>query len=55
MPNMADSVLSRPFWREAATAREHLSHVLTPEGEPRDLVALVLRTLAQGRLRATWV
>ncbi|MEU6104539.1 barstar family protein [Streptomyces flaveolus] len=41
-------------WRDAATAREHLSHVLTSEGEPYDLVALVLEILAEGRMRVTW-
>ncbi|MEU2393762.1 barstar family protein [Streptomyces sp. NPDC007369] len=39
------------LWRDAATAREHLSHVLTPEGEPYDLVALVLEVLAEGGMR----
>ena len=30
------------LWRDIASAREHLSYVLTPEGEPYDLIALVL-------------
>ncbi|MGW0883052.1 barstar family protein [Streptomyces sp. NPDC002671] len=42
------------LWRDAATAREHLSHVLTPEGEPCDLVALVLEVLAEGGMRVTF-
>ncbi|MFE7273819.1 barstar family protein [Streptomyces sp. NPDC057623] len=40
-------------WRDAATAREHLSRVLTPEGRPYDLVALVLEVLAEGRMHVT--
>ncbi|MGW7172154.1 barstar family protein [Streptomyces xanthophaeus] len=38
-------------WREAATAREHLSPVLAPNGEPYDLVAMVLEVLAEGGMR----
>jgi RNAse (barnase) inhibitor barstar len=41
------------LWRDAATAREHLSHVLTPEGEPYDLVATVLEILAEGGMSVT--
>ncbi|MFD7242133.1 barstar family protein [Streptomyces massasporeus] len=42
------------LWRDIAPAREHLSHVLTPEGEPHDLVALVLDVLAEGHMRVTF-
>lgn len=42
------------LWRDIAPAREHLSHVLTAEGEPYDLVALVLDVLAEGRVRVTF-
>lgn len=38
------------LWRDAAPARAHLSHVLTPEGEPYDLFALVLEVLAERRI-----
>ncbi|MEU6256915.1 barstar family protein [Streptomyces sp. NPDC047043] len=41
------------LWREAATARKHLSQLLTPEGEPYDLVATVLEVLAEGGMRVT--
>ncbi|MFD9521465.1 barstar family protein [Streptomyces sp. NPDC059979] len=41
------------LWRDAATAREHLSRVLGPEGEAYDLVAMVLEVLAQGGMRVT--
>jgi hypothetical protein len=33
------------LWRDAATAREHLSHALTPEGQPYDLFASALEAL----------
>ncbi|MGW7435208.1 barstar family protein [Streptomyces sp. NPDC054849] len=36
------------LWRDAATAREHLSLVLAPEGESYDLVTTVLEVLAEG-------
>ncbi|MFH9984221.1 barstar family protein [Streptomyces luteogriseus] len=42
------------LWRDVAPAREHLSHVLTPEGEPYDLIALVLEVLAEGQMRVTF-
>ncbi|MHB9864436.1 barstar family protein [Streptomyces sp. YIM S03343] len=42
------------LWREAATAREHLSRVLAPEGEQYDLVALVLEVLAEGGMHVTF-
>ncbi|MEU9228057.1 barstar family protein [Streptomyces massasporeus] len=42
------------LWRDIAPAREHLSHVLTPEGEPYDLVALVLEVLAEGHMRVAF-
>ncbi|MFJ4814619.1 barstar family protein [Streptomyces sp. NPDC088801] len=41
-------------WRDVAAAREHLSHVLNPEGEPYDLVSLVLEVLTEGRMRVTF-
>ncbi|MER5197281.1 barstar family protein [Streptomyces sp. NPDC002755] len=41
------------LWRDAATAREHLSRVLAPEGEQYDLVALVLEVLTEGGMRVT--
>ncbi|MFD5950349.1 barstar family protein [Streptomyces collinus] len=42
------------LWRDIAPARKHLSHVLTAEGEPYDLVALVLDVLAEGGVRVTF-
>ncbi|WP_327130625.1 hypothetical protein OG311_03835 [Streptomyces sp. NBC_01343] len=39
--------------RRQRTARAHLSHVVTPEGEPYDLVAETLDVLADGRLKVT--
>ncbi|WP_262403633.1 barstar family protein [Actinomadura sp. CNU-125] len=41
------------LWRDAETARGHLSRTLTPEGEPDDLFALVLDVLADGGMRVT--
>lgn len=41
------------LWHDAATAREHLSRVLAPEGEPYDLVTRVLDVLAEGGVRVT--
>ncbi|MFJ2023959.1 barstar family protein [Streptomyces sp. NPDC087897] len=41
------------LWRDSATAREHLAHVLTPDGEPYDLFAEVLDVLAEGGVRVT--
>ncbi|MFD9322392.1 barstar family protein [Streptomyces sp. NPDC060053] len=43
------------LWRDVATARGHLSRVMTPEGEPYDLVALVLHVLAEGGIRVTFM
>ncbi|MBW8801455.1 MAG: hypothetical protein JF597_50330, partial [Streptomyces sp.] len=43
------------LWREAATAREHLSQALTPDGRPYDLFGEVLDVLAQGRMHVTLV
>ncbi|QES51832.1 hypothetical protein DEJ50_32250 [Streptomyces venezuelae] len=40
-------------WRDAATARSHLSRRLSAEGEPYDLVALVLDILAKGGMHVT--
>ncbi|MBK3573482.1 barstar family protein [Streptomyces sp. MBT65] len=40
-------------WRNAATAHEHLSHVLTPDGRPYDLIAETLEALAAGGMRVT--
>ena len=42
-----------PLWRDARTAREHLSQALTPEGQPYDLFGVVLDVLAQGGMRVT--
>ncbi|WP_332757565.1 barstar family protein [Streptomyces sp. MT206] len=41
------------LWRDAATAREHLSHALTPAGRPYDLFSAVLEALAQGGVDVT--
>nr|WP_307839710.1 hypothetical protein [Streptomyces sp. MBT49] len=41
------------LWRDAATARERLSHTLTPHGRPYDLFAAVLETLADGGMDVT--
>lgn len=41
------------LWRNAATAREHLSRSLTPDGRPYDLFAEVLGVLAEGGMRVT--
>ncbi|MFD0266283.1 hypothetical protein ACFVGY_06785 [Streptomyces sp. NPDC127106] len=38
-------------WKDAATARAHLSRALTPDGEPYDLFAEVLDVLAGKRMR----
>ena len=36
------------LWRDAATAREQVSHALTPDGRSYDLLTAVLETLAAG-------
>ncbi|MFI2205511.1 hypothetical protein ACH47Z_32990 [Streptomyces sp. NPDC020192] len=41
------------LWRDAATAREHLSRTLTADGEPYDEFAGVLKVLAEGGMRVT--
>ncbi|MFH9395817.1 hypothetical protein [Streptomyces sp. NPDC017556] len=41
------------LWREAATAREHLSQALTPDGRSYDLFGVVLDVLAQGGMDVT--
>lgn len=41
------------LWRDAATAREHLSHALTPDGRPYDLIADTLESLAEGGMHVT--
>ncbi|MET9662348.1 barstar family protein [Streptomyces sp. NPDC006510] len=41
------------IWRNAATAHAHLSHTLTPDGEPYDLFAEVLKALAEGGMHVT--
>ncbi|MEV5827565.1 barstar family protein [Spirillospora sp. NPDC052242] len=41
------------LWRDAATAREHLSQTLTPDGESCDLFAGVLDVLAEGGMHVT--
>jgi hypothetical protein len=43
------------LWRNAATAREHLSHALTPDGQHYDLFAVVLEALAEGGMDVTLV
>lgn len=42
-----------PLWRDAATAREHLSRALTPDGQSYDLFAEVLDVLAGGGMHVT--
>lgn len=41
------------LWRDAATAREHLSRVLSPDGRPGDLFGTVLALLAEGGIHVT--
>ncbi|MFD7031692.1 barstar family protein [Streptomyces sp. NPDC059917] len=41
------------LWRDAATARRHLSHALTPDGRPYDLFGAVVETLAQRGMGVT--
>lgn len=41
------------LWRNAATAHEYLSHVLTPDGRPYDLIAEALDALAEGGMHVT--
>ncbi|MFJ6943262.1 barstar family protein [Streptomyces wuyuanensis] len=41
------------LWRDAATAREHLSRAMTPDGRPYGLFAEVLDVLAGGGMRVT--
>ncbi|MBB5940286.1 barstar family protein [Streptomyces zagrosensis] len=41
------------LWRDAATARDHLSHALTPDGQPYNLFTTVLETLAEGGMDVT--
>ncbi|MFI8916454.1 barstar family protein [Streptomyces sp. NPDC053513] len=40
-------------WRDAATARQHLSRALAPGGEQYDLVALVVEALIEGGMHVT--
>ncbi|MFF1497634.1 barstar family protein [Streptomyces sp. NPDC058304] len=42
------------LWRNAGTARKHLSHVLTPQGEPYDLHGTVLEVLTEGGMHVTF-
>ncbi|MEU4152059.1 barstar family protein [Streptomyces sp. NPDC026659] len=42
------------LWRDTATAREYLSHALSPEGEGYDLLGLVLDILIGGGMRVTF-
>ncbi|MFI6939908.1 hypothetical protein ACIBI4_11580 [Streptomyces sp. NPDC050418] len=42
------------LWRDAATARRHLSRVLESDGEEYDLVDLLLAILAEGGLTVTF-
>jgi hypothetical protein len=41
------------LWRDAATAREHLSETLTPDGQPYNLFAELLEVLAEGGMHVT--
>ncbi|MEV5731055.1 barstar family protein [Streptomyces pharetrae] len=41
------------LWRDAATARKHLSQALTPDGQPYDLFGVVLDLLAEGGMHVT--
>jgi RNAse (barnase) inhibitor barstar len=41
------------LWRDATTAREHLSHALTANGHPYDPFAEVLNVLTEGGLHVT--
>jgi hypothetical protein len=41
------------LWRDAATARDHLSRALTPEGRPYDLFGVVLEVLTEGGMHVT--
>ncbi|ROQ66073.1 barstar (barnase inhibitor) [Streptomyces sp. 840.1] len=41
------------LWRDAATAREHLSRALAPDGRPYDLFGLALGLLTEGGMRVT--
>ncbi|MFF3013221.1 hypothetical protein [Streptomyces sp. NPDC057939] len=41
------------LWHDSATAREHLPHVLAPDGHPYDLLAEVLDILSRGGMRVT--
>ncbi|GGZ68265.1 barstar family protein [Streptomyces echinoruber] len=41
------------LWRDATTAREHLSRALTPDGRPYDLFAEALDVLAGGGVHVT--
>ncbi|MEU8777065.1 barstar family protein [Streptomyces sp. NPDC048606] len=48
--------LTRPaelIWHDAATARAHLSHLLTPDGDHHDLFALVLEVLTERGIHVT--
>ncbi|MEU6064550.1 hypothetical protein ABZ864_08610 [Streptomyces sp. NPDC047082] len=41
------------LWRDAATAREHLSRILTPDGRPYDLFTETLDALTRGGMHVT--
>ncbi|MEW1905008.1 barstar family protein [Streptomyces sp. NPDC086147] len=41
------------LWRDAATAREHLSRALTPDGQVYDLFSVILDLLAEGGMHVT--
>ncbi|MCX5392152.1 barstar family protein [Streptomyces sp. NBC_00094] len=41
------------LWRDAATAREHLSQALTPDGQSYDLFGVILDLLAEGGMHVT--
>ncbi|MEV7597161.1 barstar family protein [Kitasatospora sp. NPDC089797] len=41
------------LWRDAATAREHLSRALTPDGRSYDLFADILEVMAEGGMTVT--
>lgn len=43
------------LWRDAATAREHLSQIMTADGQPYDLFSDVVEVLTQGGMHVSLV
>ncbi|MFE5009102.1 hypothetical protein ACFVAQ_43805 [Streptomyces sp. NPDC057651] len=41
------------LWHNSSAAREHLSRILTPDGQPYDLFAEILSALAEGGMHVT--